>query len=543
MITLFFSLLLLGSLFAGNGCLLSRLLRIDELRNPALYLWLGISLTGSAAMFVSLFLPLNGFVLLVFVLLGLIGLLLGRKNFSGLLQGLKKIETKIFFSLLGLFLLCLASLGSYTEWTASTGSADTNGYHLPIVQIYNEYGTLAGIGNVEARLAFNSIWHSVAAVLDNGLWDNRSAWLMPCLYLFGGFLYFLYEFCFASSNGVRAYALTVMVWLGLTTIHVSPTLYYDNPVQIFNLIAVLEVFYVLQRLRDNGGQIANAAVIVLLGAGAFLVKPIGAVCLFFASLLGLIVLAKCERNIRWQGLVKIYGLPGCFLLIWIVRNIIQSGYPFFPLPLLALPLDWTVPFAQTLGNYNAVVGWARMAGANYWLSLENGFWYWFKPWLVNNLKSTTLAPMVVCSAALWWKALRGTKTFPLFYLFFWSLLSILYWFCSAPDFPRFGEGFFWQAIAAAWLFLVPDNLEFNVKAFWQNSLWRTVFFSGCALAVIGSLLIGLFYPLRSLWRIGQTGVYSASEYIASGNFGRWDISGLERRDPREMAAGFRPRRR
>jgi hypothetical protein len=543
MIILSLSLLLFVFLFAGNGYLLGKFLRINDLRNPALYLWLGILWTGSTAMFVSLFVPLNGFVLLIFVLLGVVGLFLSRQNFNYLFQNFKKIETKIFLSLVFLFLLCLTSLSSYTEWTASTGSSDTNLYHLPIVRIYNEYGTITGIGNIESRLAFNSIWHSVAAVLDNSFWDNHSAWLMPCLYLLGGFLYFLYEFCFTSNNGVRAYTLTVMVWLGLTTIHVSPTLYYDNPVYIFNLIAVLEVFQALQRLEDKGRQIASAVVIVLLGTGAFLVKPIGAVSLFFTGLFGVITLAGCERNMWLRGFIKIYGLPSCFLLIWIVRNIIQSGYPFFPLPWLALPLDWTMLFPQVLGNYNAVLGWARMAGANYLLSLENGFWYWFKPWLIDNLRNTTLGIMVICSVVLWWAALRKQKTLTLVYLFFWSLLSVLYWFYSAPDFSRFGEGFFWQAIASALLFLVPDNLNFSVKAFRQNSILRAAFFGGSALVVIICLLIDLFYPLRSLWRIGRTDAYSVQEYIVSENFGRWSISDIEQRDLRNITAGFRPKRR
>jgi hypothetical protein len=120
-----------------------------------------------------------------------------------------------------------------------------------------------------------------------------------------------------------------------------------------------------------------------------------------------------------------------------------------------------------------------MPGPGYLQSLENGFLYWFKPWLIGNLKSKTFFCLAVFpslfSALLWFLVVRYKKTKTGMLFFIWTLFSILYWFITAPDL-RFGDGFFWVWLGTAFLFFAPEGFHFKIADFWKNLKIRIAFF-------------------------------------------------------------------
>ena len=338
-------------LLAGLGCLFGRLIGLAP-HNPWLDVWLGVFAAGMLAMLASLFVPLNIAALIVFAALGGIGIpswyrvciqpagLSGafspyaipasigkpaaRPKFAGF------AETALFgFSAL-LFLFGLSCVFAYSSFN---GAYDTDLYHAQIIRWYNEYGTAPGVGNLHSRLAFNSLWHALAAVFDNGVWDNRSEWLMPCIMLLGGVFYFLHEFCFGKRNGARVYALCLLVWLGLTSISVmrtGPSLYYDDPPMLFNAIVILETYHLLankDRFKTSGLE-KPLALILTLAAAAFLIKPIGAVTVLVTGLLALFLLIRRKQPVKDWFIVFAPAL--CALCVWIAKNIFLSGYPLYP---------------------------------------------------------------------------------------------------------------------------------------------------------------------------------------------------------------------
>jgi hypothetical protein len=574
-------------LLAGFGCLFSRLIGLAPC-NPWLYIWLGVFAAGTLAMLASLFVPLNLAALIVFAVLGGIGVpswyraylrtagLSGdfsphtipvsigkptaRPKFTGI------AETKLFWFSALLFLFGLSCVLSYAFYKGA--AYDTDLYHAQIIRWYNEYGTAPGVGNLHSRLAFNSLWHALAAVFDNGVWDNRSEWLMPCVMLLGGVFYFLHEFCFEKLNGVRVYALCLLVWLGLTSISVmrtGPSLYYDDPPMLLNAIAILETYHLLankDRFKTSGlGK--PLTLILTLAAAAFLIKPIGAITVLVTGLLAFFLLIRRKQSAKNWFIVFAPAL--CAFCVWVAKNIFLSGYPLYPVPVLALPLDWTMPLADADGNYRAVLGWARMPGPDYLKSLENGFLFWFIPWVKRRYNSSdffhSIAFPLVSACAVWILVMRHKRSKTAFFFLAWTTIAIAYWFVAAPN-TRFGHGFFWTLLAAALMCAAPEKPQFDFSSLWKHAAVREAFFIFWALGIVGTLAMNIARDRYSIWAIGTMPARPVKEYTVNvpHPFKVWvpvdekdDRTGnsplpstpgptnrLEMRDPDDLGKGFRP---
>jgi hypothetical protein len=238
--------------------------------------------------------------------------------------------------------------------------------------------------------------------------------------------------------------------------------------------------------------------------------------------------------------VKIF-CPALFALgVWVVRNILLSGYPLYPLPILPLPLDWTMAHAAAQGNYSDILGFARMPGPGYLESLENGFLFWFKPWLARNLRSRDFlvwaALPFLLSSFFWVLVVRVARSRKALFFMVWSNLNILYWFLTAPD-SRFGSGFFWVALALSLLFLFSSESGFHLSALWDNQIIRWTFRYVCILAIIGSVGIAAVFPRRSFFTIGSAQSLPVKEYTvkADAPFTIWIPL-----DPEEGSTGNSP---
>jgi hypothetical protein len=293
-----------------------------------------------------------------------------------------------------------------------------------------------------------------------------------------------------------------------------------------------------------------------------MIKPIGAVSVLFIGLLSLFFLLRNKQPV--SAWLKIYLPALCALIVWIIRNVFLSGYLLYPLPLFALPLDWTMASDAVKGNYDAIVGWARMPGSDYLKSLENGFFFWFKPWIIDNLHSkdfliTGVLPSAF--AAFFWLLVfryEPKKKRALFF-FIWSAACIAYWFVSAPD-VRFGGGFFWVFLGLSLLFLIPSEPRFDIGVLWQYQKIRWTFIFGSVLCIVGLLGIGVLSSKRSIVTIGTMPAMPVKEYtvgssapftiwIPDGDDDRtgnsplpsapWAVTALEMREPGDLGKGFR----
>jgi hypothetical protein len=519
MLFLLLSSVIIVLIFNGTGCLFSRILKLGPVRNPWLFLFLGIFFAGTLVLLGSLFFPVNLTSLIVFVILGGIGLPLWFREYT---QSIRNNTTAIkLFGLIGFaFFFCLISLFSYFTYPAA--AYDTDLYHAQTVLWYNTYGTAPGVGNLHARLAFNSLWLALAALIDNGIWDNRSEWIMPCLMLVGGVFYFLHELCFTKKRETRIYALCILAWLGRTAIKTvfaaKPNLYYDDSSQLINAVVVLEAYFLVILLRESCQQAGikdKLSILLMLAAAAFTIKPIGAITVVFSGIFILLLFVRYKQPGSVAAWIKIFTPALLAFGIWVTKNIFLSGYLLFPLPMLALPFDWTMPFELVKDNYDAIVGSARMPGPNYQRSLDNGFLFWFRPWIIRQFRSKEFLLIIaipfLLSCIFWILALCRKYSKIAFYFFLWSMLSIVYWFITAPDW-RFGSVFFWVSLATALLFLAPEIPSFNLLIIWENKILKKVFLLFWIVGIIGGLGANIILPHYNLWSIGRMPSKQVKEY-------------------------------
>ncbi|GBR74218.1 hypothetical protein NO1_1435 [Candidatus Termititenax aidoneus] len=459
---------------------------------------------------------------------------------------------------------------SYNQWLGK-GGGDTDLYHAQIVRWYNEYGTVAGLGNLHNRFGYNSSWLVLAAVADNWLWDARSAWLLPALYLLGGGAYFMYELLFAKRKGIFFYSAVIWGWLVLIFLYLAPSLYYDNPPHFLNAILLLEAYYLLTDSRKTfvKADVDNLALLLMLSVGVFMLKLTGFITLVMVGLLSVYVLVKMQKQLLCDWL-KIFIVPSAAILVWLARNILVTGYLVYPYPnpVLALPLDWTMALDYVRADYEGIWTWSRIFGMDAWMARAYGFSFWFPLWLQNVFSSV---PYVFAFAAglvgavLWVVNICRSYYKIQFYFLTWTLISIWYWFISAPD-MRYGGGFLGVFLAAACLFLFPnektDNfgLQLDFEIFWQNPIWRKSLQSLLALIVAGGSVFCFLYPSRDLFIVASLPSRPVKEYLVKAKipFKVWvsadgDLrvgnaplpsaenppTNLEMREPGNLAKGFR----
>ena len=567
MLFIFASVALFGLLLCGTGCLFARGLRFTSPRNPFIYFWLGFFIISTLCMFCSLFVPINVISLIIFFVIGTIGLFFIYRAYKQTAMQYARAKIQIFKYISLLFFVVIACIGAYTVWPGLAYDADL--YQAQIVRWYNEYGTPPGLGNLHSRLAFNSSWISLAALFDNGIWDDRSAWIMPGLALLGGVLYFLHELIFSRKKGIRLYALCILGWICLK-IRMGiaiPSFYHDHPVHILNAIIVLEAYYFFSEYIGNFSkkEIHKATNLLILSVSAFMIKPIGAVTLLFSGILTLFLLIRNQKQTISSWII-IYTPALCAFMVWITKNIFLSGYLMYPLPILAMPFDWTMPFVLAEGNYKDVLAWARMPGPDYLQSLEYGFLFWFKPWIIRHIQSKDFLYLAVFPyfffILLWFFVVRYVENKKAIYFFIWTIFSIFYWFITAPDL-RFGDGFFWVCLGAAFLFIIPNGSQFTISNFWENPKIRIAFFYFWVLCIVIMVSYTVFSAKRNLLIIGTIPSRPVKEYTVNTvpPFTVWipndsddDRTGnsllpsapeapfnLEMREPGNLGKGFRSR--
>jgi hypothetical protein len=515
MLFVFASTLLFLLALSGTGLFLGAMLNFSALPNPWLWLWLGFFVSSTLAMGGSLVLPLNTGSLVIFFALGGWGMFLRYKKFKGnFFKPTPNSTAKRVFLFVGLyFLFYLSCRLAYSEWPGQW--SDTGGYHAQIIRWANEYGTLPGLGNLYGRLGFNSSWHSLAAVFDNGLWDARSAWIMTALELCGIFFYLLYELCFNNDRRFKLYALFLFPWIAVMALIARPLLYYDNPCLILNSIVILESYRLTRVPKEK--LLQYASVVVMLSAASFVIKQMAGVSGIFSSCLVFYLLYK-NRMLSPKSVLKIWLLPFAALCIWMGRNAILTGYPFYPLPVTALPFNWTMSIDHVKDYYYAILAWARMPSSEYLLFLKQGGkgFFWFRPWLWSNFSNIRFWVWVfipfMTALPFWLRSLKE-KCVEGFYFLLWSLSCFVYWFFTAPD-MRFGSGFFWTFLALGVLFAPSRWFGTMIQSFLRkkrmlrgalSSLGVTVLLSGCAMV--------FFSPARNFCFIGKIPSYPVKKYV------------------------------
>ncbi|WP_152267438.1 LIC_10190 family membrane protein [Agriterribacter humi] len=419
----------------------------------------------------ALFIPIgNVFSLLLFLLLILSAVYM-RKTFTGLLKNIFSNITRL--SVAGkICLVCLWLIVLMLN-TGPLIMDDTESYHIQMVQWIEAYGSVPGIANLHERYGFNSSWFSSVAVFHFSFRNlntftalNGALSLWFCLY-FAEIGFHRYK----KENVSLCFAALVTLLFSFASWPVirgnAATVNYDYITMLVILVLCIETYLCKAGQKDFDLLPEWLIWPVYLFTVRIINYP-----LLLLSIFAIIYLLK---NKKWYHLSSFTIIALLLMLPFLTRNIIVSGYPFYPSPFLDyFNVDWKTPpevlehLLRFIKYYNRVSTGildiettASLNGMN-WIPL------WFKYMTVYDqlIFLPGIAGIIIYGISIW---RNGKKEFSHYRILTMSLILFLTsWFCIAPD-PRFIYGFL-----IAGIFFLFNSINRLLNAHIINKMIYTV---------------------------------------------------------------------
>ena len=374
------------------------------------------------------------------------------------------------------FILLLAFFTSRGEF-----HTDTNIYHAAAIRIYEEYGLVKGIGNLQLHYAYNSSYLAFASIFSLQWLFGRS------LHTTTGFLEAV--MCLYAFRGLKSYArhenhITDMMRAGILlytlvnmTRSMSPaTDYATMYFALFIITAWCENLF--------EGRSDNTVYCLLSVAGVFAATLKFSCCLLV--LLGIYPAYCLIKGRKWKEILG-YIFCGCVILCpFLVRNYYISGWLLYPFDKIDIfRTVWKIPKEYLVHDADQIKVWGRCLydvakvdmPVREWLPVwwEHQFRY-EKMFLGATMISLVLQFVMLLIRRLQRKALRPQLM--VLHLAVWGNLTV--WFLMAP-FIRYGLAFLIAVIMIA----VGEYLSER----------KTGFFS----IVAGSLLFCIVVSVSPYW--------------------------------------------
>ena len=412
------------------------------------------------------------------------------------------------------FVLLIAFFTSRGEF-----HTDTNIYHAAAIRIYEEYGLVKGIGNLQLHYAYNSSYLAFASIFS-------LKWLLgSSLHTTTGFLETV--MCLYAFHGLREFGqhdnhVTDMMRIGIvlyTLVNVTRSM---SPATDYATM-FFALFIVTAWCENYFEKDSDLTIYCLLTLAA-----VFAVTLKFSSgllgLLGLYPAWRLIRERRWKE-SAICFLCGCLILCpFLVRNYLISGWLLYPFEKIDLfNVVWKIPEEYLVHDANQIKVWGRCL-----YDVDKVDWplaKWLPVWWEHQFRyekmllGGVLLGMLLQLLMVGMRLYRKQKLRPqlvVLHLAVWG--NILVWFFVAP-FIRYGLAF----LIAVVMLAVGDYLSERKQ--------------GLCSIVAGSLAFCILVSISPYWDqyVTETGVFVKHNlrepyYIVQKDYDRgsmdsWEING------------------
>lgn len=397
-----------------------------------------------------------------FSLIGKIGwiahlVMLAAVFLSGYFQRKKLAELwkeykPVLFSWEGFFYLCFFVLIAFFT---SRGSfhTDTNIYHAQAIRLYEEYGFIKGMGNLQLHFAYNSAYFAFASIFSLNWLFGRSLHtttgfieVFMCLYAFHGLKSFkLHKSHIADMMRVAILFYTLVIITG----SMSPASDY---------VTMYFVLFIITAWCENVEADKDVAVYSLLAVAAVFVATLKfSACLLVLAVIYPAVFLVKER--RWKETGVYLGSGLVILLPFLIRNFLISGWLLYPFNGIDLfQVEWKIPEEYLLVDANQIKVWGRCL-----YDVDKVDWpvsKWLPIWWEGQERYEQMLLGAACLGCallvIQWaaKLLKHKKIrWDLFTLEMTILVCMAAWFFMAP-FIRYGLAFLFAVImiaAGEWL--------------------------------------------------------------------------------------------
>jgi len=351
---------------------------------------------------------------------------------------------------------------------------DAGLYHLPYIRILNEYKIIFGLSNLHFRFGHTSILQYLAAPFNNFLFTENGI-LIPLAQIFSFIvLFFIYEI----KSKIHSNFYKLLIFLFLFNILILMNRYgefgNDSPAHMFFFLSVIKLFS--NSYMDKETQFVK---ILFYSLYAFLIKTF----LIFAFLIPLFFLYKNKKFFAKFFFTKKTLLVSTLILLWFIKNFIQSGCLIYPLNITcSKSVSWS-SYSNKIANprIQEISGeaWSKdfpnrenkkILEEEYISNLD-----WINTWrkihfsvVVKNLLPISL--LVILLKIIKYNNLRHKDLISfrkeISFLLLLSFFTSLYWFFKFPLF-RYGSSYLISLIIFIYIF----SLYFEKKeSFYQKEI-------------------------------------------------------------------------
>jgi hypothetical protein len=326
-------------------------------------------------------------------------------------------------------------------------------YYLPFMKWMNAFPIVPGLGNLHPRLAFNSNWHLLSAVfsfsfLGKGTFNDLNGFLhiLIGLYAVAG-LKGLATGHFSVSNALRASMLIP------THLIVG---YFNGPsadVPVIYFIWLVVVFWIQKGEKGTSWNFDRKALLIMFfSVWACTIK----LSAFPIAIIPAFIFGKELLKGKGKSLAILSGMAMLLALPWMGRNLVISGYLFFPFHQIDLfSFDWKIPKGMVEEEVRYIEAFA--AGESLVKEIpypelqQMSFSEWFPKWY-RDLRTANRGifflviglslgfGIYLLQALLRYPAKLFQKQAGYLILFLVIGAGLGFWFLKAPDF-RFGYAF------------------------------------------------------------------------------------------------------
>ncbi|MDD3002197.1 MAG: hypothetical protein PHF29_10620 [Candidatus Riflebacteria bacterium] len=463
--TVYFTQLLLAVSMIGYGKLLSVYFNLS-LQNlkihvlPLFYSLLGLIGTTFAAAAINLFFPINSYVAVSIIS---IGILIFLYKFSELKRIFYVFHILFPLILLGTFCLSLF-------WGLQLG--DTWGYHILATKWVVESPVPFGLANLSPRLGYNSFIFTTYAITDFMLYV-----LDRPLFVF--FPVFISLFLCTSIYACKRLKSTKKRHFSDLFLIFSPIPFFlytrsygsfapDLAAIIFVLATfyLSAIFYECKSKNDLTRSNASLNASLIFASFTFAIKLS---MIFVLAVPVIMFLCRSKQNILKKRNVFLCCL---ILLLFTLKGYMQSGYPAFPHHALKINATWRVPIelakSETKFIKNFAKDYSKWNDEKYINSYK-----WLPRWIMQFIiYDRALIVLFLFTLAAFLNTRKKSpfiffpRKFALFKpfhaIFYVSVFGTLFCLYNAPS-TRFAHGFLYSGLFALFCEIICANSDFSIN--------------------------------------------------------------------------------
>lgn len=440
--------------FIYSGSFLISIIKTESIGNYSVFdlFFIGFCFTGALLNFLSLFFPINIFLIIaIFIAITFYFFKTKKIDFTLIKKKILLIKTKKKMSFLFSFLFVISLLFYYV---INPKNYDTWLYHVASIQWIETYRVVPGLANFYDRLGFNSSMFTISAGFTFKELYNQHIYIITSL-LYTVFGVWIITKVFSYKNYMSLFLFLFLYFFSLQYIEVISSCGTDAVSNI--LVAYICISLIINKNIDYRKNLIFIIIPVFVVTLKFSTLPVILIAVFYLFFTKKSFLGFLKRTTLFFSV---------FLGGWLIRNIIISGYLFYPNPKIdLLSLSWKVPKERVEVTYNWILSYGRIPFKNYPEVLAKPFNEWIFIWwesaLYRNKVLYGLALISVLFFILY--VIKNYKNLSRSIILFYSvnLLGGLLWLFTAPD-VRFSFSFI-LILALAPIIFILQNISLNKK--------------------------------------------------------------------------------